>query len=140
MMILLVMMVGACSSTPDGALVITNSDPRAPSNQESVVLMPPEGWAVNSEGNGITDGQAVITAMTLSDLPTDNEAILADITGQTNEIDGQTVILQRTLNRLMAWRVVDGTILTLTMQSRTETPFTPQQEQTLVELAASAQF
>lgn len=137
----LLLALAACGGgTPANAVEISNSDPEATGNLQTVNVVPPEGWEVTPTGDGVTDGTIVITVLTLSDLPLPATDFLAEVTGETSTVNGREIILQPTLNRLMAWTIIDGTLTTFTMQGRTEAPFTDEQEQLLLDLVSTAGF
>jgi hypothetical protein len=136
----LAILLTACGTQPTNAISIANVDPVAPRNRQNVTLLPPEGWTLNSTGSGITDGQWVVTAMTFSDPTIDPSEMLESVIGEAIAENEREIILQRNMNRLMAWTIIDGTLTTLTMQSRAPSGYTDAQEQLLIQLAASANF
>ncbi len=136
----LLLTLAACGGIPEGAIEIANTDPKATGRLQTVNVVPPEGWELNTTGDGVTDGTLVITVLTLSDLPLPPESFLAEVTGQTYTVNGREIILQPALNRLMAWTTINGTLTTFTMQGRTQAPFAETQEQILLDIAARASF
>lgn len=137
----LLLTLAACgSAAPEGTVAITNTDPRATGSLQTVNVAPPEGWELSTSGEGITDGNLVVTVLSLSELPLPPESFLAEVTGETYTINGREIILQPALNRLMAWTTIDGTLTTFTMQGRTQVPFGETQEQQLLDIVASASF
>jgi hypothetical protein len=137
----LLLTLAACgSAAPEGTVAITNTDPRATGSLQTVNVVPPEGWELSTSGEGITDGNLVVTVLSLSELPLPPESFLAEVTGETYTINGREIILQPALNRLMAWTTIDGTLTTFTMQGRTQVPFGETQEQQLLDIVASASF
>lgn len=137
----LLLALAACGgTTPAGAVEIANTDPEATGRLQTVTVVPPAGWALTATGDGVTDGTLVITVLSLSELPLPAEDFLAEVTGEAHTVNGREVVLQPTLNRLMAWTTIDGTLTTFTMQGRTQTPFTEAQEQLLLELVSTAGF
>jgi len=138
--VVLLLTLAACGGTPQGAVEIANTNPKATGRLQTVNVVPPEGWELNNTGDGVTDGTLVITVLTLSDLPLPPESFLAEVAGVTHTINGREIILQPALNRLMAWTTINGTLTTFTMQGRTESPFSETQEQVLLDIAATASF
>jgi hypothetical protein len=137
----LLLTLAACGGgVPEGAVEIANTDPEATGNQQTVVVVPPEGWELSASGEGITDGNVVVTVLSLSELPLPPEAFLAEVPGETHTVNGREIIIQPMLNRLMAWTTIDGTLTTFTMQGRTEVPFGEVEEQILLDIASTAGF
>jgi hypothetical protein len=139
MLAALLLLLAACGA-PAGSMALVNADPQAPRNLQEINIFPPEGWEPTRNAAGISDGRITVTALTLSELPVPIEDFLAQKVGETVTANDRNVLIERALNRRIAWTVIDGTLTSFSMQALGDVPLTEEEERLLIDLATTAQF
>lgn len=130
-------MLTACGANPATVqLTVANNDPLAPPELRQLSLSAPPEWTLTADGGGATDGQFVVTVTTLSRAPADPQTTLQSINGKAYD----TVVVERQGGRLTAWFLLDGTLTTAQMQSRTPVSFAQAHDDILVSIARSVEI
>jgi hypothetical protein len=118
-------------------VTVSNNDPLAPLVTQQLAITPPANWTLTADGSGITDGVFVVTITTLSSMRAD-ETMLQRINGTLYEGGRNVMIERQSDSRLVAWFIMNETILTsVQMQARTAVDFTAEHETMLVTIARS---
>lgn len=138
--LVLAVVIAACGAPTAAPVRIPNGDPHAPPWLRDLHITPPAGWALTADGRGITNGQFVVSATTLSRSPVRVDAVQANVAGTAHTRDGKTIVIEhQSANRLVAWFTLGDspTLTTLHMQARTAVNFTQANEALLADMAHS---